>query len=234
MCGHIGNVVDSYLAAKLMEALDLSSALPKMRNNPGTGPASSVDMILQDEQGRCVQPAIWWLLLERSEHGGYKPSRYTSFNTRSDKLNQKHSAGYVPYRKSRCIVPATYFIEGEGLKGSRQYHRVEPQDCAFALGGLYRAWVNRETGELAYSCSVITLPPHPSDNWRRVHSKSTPLMLPANEPEIIGKWLDPGFDAIDSFDTTLLEPRFPGKVRCVPVERPGNQRVVGETICIDN
>ncbi len=72
MCGHIGNVVDSYLVRKLLDALDMGEALPKLRNNPGAGPASSIDIILQDEQGRRVQPAIWWLLLERAV-SGYKP-----------------------------------------------------------------------------------------------------------------------------------------------------------------
>jgi len=125
MCGHIGNVVESFLTRVLMDALDMGDALPDLRNNPGSGPAASIDIILQDEQNRRIQPAIWWLLLEKAE-SGYKPSRYTSFNTLYDKLDQPRSAGYRPYRSSRCIVPATYITEGEGTKGARRYHRIEP------------------------------------------------------------------------------------------------------------
>ncbi len=231
MCGHIGNVVDSFLARMLLDALDMGHALPGLRNNPGTGPASSIDIILQDEQGRRVQPAIWWLLLERAETG-YKPSKYTSFNTRSDKLDQKRSAGYRPYRNSRCIVPATYIIEGEGTKGARRYHRVEPTESAFALGGLYRTWLNKETGELTYSSSVIALPPHPDERWLGIHTKSMPLMLPTDNSEVIAKWLDPAFDQVEEFHP-LLEPRFPGNLRCVPVERPGDQREVGNAFLIE-
>lgn len=75
------------------------------------------------------------------------------------------------------MVPASYFIEGTGPKGQRVYHRIEPTDQAFALGGLYRTWLNRETGEVLYSCSVITLPPHVSDTWQAIHPKSTPFQI---------------------------------------------------------
>jgi len=232
MCGYIGNVTDSPLTRLLLTYLGMEGALPVLRNNPGSGPAASIDMVVEDEQGRRIKSAIWWLLLESNPQGGFKPSRYTSFNTRSDKLDVKRSAGFQPYRKSRCIVPATYFIEGDGPKGARRYHRMEPAEFAFALGGLYRTWLNRETGELSYSCSVITLTPHPDDRWRQVHSKSTPLMLPADDRDLMDKWLDPGFDRVEEF-RPLLQPRFPEPVTCIPVQRPGDQREIGESFVIE-
>ena len=227
MCGWIGNVTDSPLTRALLEILGMDDLLPRLRNNPGSGPASSVDIIVGGEEGPQVKEALWWLLLERQE-GRLRPSRYTSFNTRSDKLDQKRSVGYRPYRDSRCLVPASYFIEGTGPKGRRIYHRIEPTDAAFALGGLYRTWVDRESGEISHSCSVITLSPHPSDVWQAIHPKSTPLMLPP-EPQLIDRWLDPEFDRVEAF-RPLLEPRFRQSVRCVPVERPGDQRQVGDVI----
>ncbi len=225
MCGYIGNVTDSPLTKALM--LIIGHEPPQLRHNPGTGPAASIDIILND-QGPQVRQAIWWLLLEPKD-GQFRPSRYTSFNTRSDKLDQKRSVGYVPYRKSRCVIPASYFIEGTGPKGQRVYHRIEPQEHSFALGGLYRTWVNREAGELVHSCSVITLSPHPNQTWQQIHPKSTPLMLPA-DPELIGRWLDPEIDP-EEF-VPLLEPRFEQDVRCVPIERPGNQRQIGDPVTI--
>ncbi len=227
MCGYIGNVTDSPLTRLLLTYLGMEGTHPVLRNNPGSGPAASIDMIMEDEQGRRIQSAIWWLLLESNRQGGFKPSRYTSFNTRSDKLDEKRSAGFQPFRKARCIVPATYFIEGDGPKGTRRYHRVEPAGSAFALGGLYRTWLDRETGELSYSCSVITLLPHSDERWRQVHSKSTPLMLPIGDTDLLAKWLDPHFDRVEEFKS-LLEPRFPTPLTCVPVQRPGDQKEIGE------
>ncbi len=226
MCGYIGNVIDSPLTKVLMDLIG-HDLWPQLRNNPGTGPAANIDIVL-GEQGPQVQQAIWWLLLEPKD-GQFRPSRYTSFNTRSDKLNEKRSAGYVPYRKSRCVVPASYFIEGTGPKGKRVYHRIEPTEHSFALGGLYRTWVNRETGEVIYSCSVITLSAHASPTWQAIHPKSTPLMLPP-DPELIRRWLDPEIDA-EEF-APLMKPRFHQPLQCVPVERPGNQRQTGGPITI--
>jgi putative SOS response-associated peptidase YedK len=227
MCGYLGNVTDSPLTRVLLDYLGMGDQLQVLADNPGRGPASSIDIVLESEQGRRIQSAIWWLLLEGDGQGGFKPSRYASFNTRSDRLDEKRSAGFRPFRQARCIVPATYFIEGDGPKGGRRYHRVEPDGCAFALGGLYRSWVHQGTGELTYSCSVITLPPHPDVRWRQVHGKSTPLMLPLENGELVARWLDPQFHRVEEF-RPLLQPRFPQPIRCVPVNRPGDQRVVGE------
>ena len=131
----------------------MEELLSRLRDNPGSGPASSIDIIV-DDRGSQVRKALWWLLLERQE-GRFRPSKYTSFNTHSNKLDQKRSVGYLLYRKSRCLVPASYFIEGTGPKGRRLYHRIQPTGEAFALGGLYRAWVDRESGEMVHSCSKV-------------------------------------------------------------------------------
>ncbi len=227
MCGYIGNTIDSPLTQALMDILGLGSQLPALHNNPGSGPASLVDIIIQGDTGPVVVQATWWLLLEKTDNQRLRPSRYTSFNTRSDKLNVRRSAGYLPYRQSRCIVPATYIIEGEGAKGQRRYHRIEPSSRSFALGGLYRQWLNRHTGESQLSCSVITLPPHPQ--WRTIHSKSTPLFLPAEQPALIADWLNPGMHEVQRFDA-LLQPQFHDTLICTPVLRPGDQQVIGPPI----
>ncbi len=206
----------------------MDELVQQLSNNPGTGPAANID-IVAGEQGPQVRQAVWWLLLE-SKDGQFRPSRYTSFNTRSDKLNEKRSAGYKAYRTSRCVIPASYFIEGTGPKGKRVYHRIEPTEHSFALGGLYRTWVNRETGEVTYSCSVITLPPHASPTWQVIHPKSTPLMLPP-DPEVIGRWLDPSFNQVEEF-ALFIEPRFHQSVQCIPIERPGDQRQIGDPVTI--
>lgn len=227
MCGFLGNIVDSPLTRALLETLGMASAAPALRLNPGTGPATSIDIIAQAAEGPRVIPALWWLLLERSAQG-YRPSKYTSFNTRSDKLNEPRSLGYHPYRHSRCIVPATYIIEGEGPRGHRKYHRIEPTTAAFALGGLYREWIHPDSEAKTLSCSVITLPPHPQ--WMDIHSRSTPLFLP-HDRELLARWLDPRITDVAEFEP-LLTPAFHDRLRCLPIERPGHQRPLGEPIMI--
>lgn len=227
MCGYLGNVIDSPLSQLLMQLLEIDIGQQPLRNNPGAGPAASIDIILEQGGQRIVSPAIWWLLLEDSAQG-LKPSRYTSFNTRWDKLNTPRSAGFRAFRESRCVIPATFIIEGEGPKGHRRYHRIAPTTTAFALAGLYREWQHSRSGQRLRSCSVITLPPHPA--WRAIHSKSTPLFLP-NTPSILDDWLSPAIRQIEIFEA-LLQPSFPGPLQCLPVERPGNPRPVGEVFIL--
>lgn len=232
MCGYIGNVTDSPLVRALMISLGLEGVIPSLRNNTGSGPAALIDVLLEDEGGRRVQPAVWWLLLEQTETGGFKPSRYTSFNSRSDKLGQSRSAGFQPFRASRCIVPASYIIEGDGPKGQRRYHRIEPTGEAFALGGLFRRWLDKKTGELQFSCSVITLPPLADRRWQAMHSKSMPLMLPTGDSGLIDDWLSPQVHDTHRF-ADLLTPRLSADIVCTPIDRPGTQQAIGDRFVIE-
>ena len=234
MCGSLGNVIDDPLYITLMELLEVrKQEQEKANNNPACGPATQIDIIFEDSSEpspvRKLDTATWWLLLDKQADGSLKPSKYPSFNTRSDKLNVPRSAGYTAYRQSRCIIPATFVIEGEGGKHNRRYHKIEPQRCGFALGGLYRRWVNEQTGDVIKSCSVITLPPHPA--WQDIHSKSTPLFLPTHNKELIDQWLDPHFHDVGYFDE-ILKPEFPEDLIVTPIERPGNLAAVGKSFVI--
>lgn len=230
MCGYIGYLKDSPQSLDLVRELGIENQLPLLRNNPGTGPSSLIDIIKQGDSGPKVARAIWWLLLEKTEDGYHRPSKYTSFNTRSDKLNIKRSAGYLAFRQSRCIIPATYIIEGEGPKGSRRYHRIEPNHQAFALGGLFRHWGSPDTDNEVLSCSVIVLPPHPI--WAGIHTQSTPLFLPVENASLIKLWLDPEFSDTEAFES-ILQPQFHDQLTCTPIQRPGNQVITGEHFTIN-
>lgn len=234
MCGYLGNVIQDPLYKTLMDLLQAKDQLNLEFDNPGSGPAASINIIHGAGQGaasgeRQLDKAIWWLLLDKQPDGGLKPSKYTSFNTRCDKLNVPRSAGYKAFRQSRCIIPATYIIEGEGAKNARKYHKIEPRHCGFALAGLYRTWLDESSGEELKSCSVITVPPTPE--WQGIHSKSTPLFLPAHNAELIDQWLDPAVNDVAVFDY-LFEPliglRGEEALVATPIDRPGSQQVIGE------
>ncbi|WP_299194636.1 SOS response-associated peptidase family protein [uncultured Amphritea sp.] len=225
MCGFFEFDSKSAQAQALIRSLEIEEQSDLFQVNTGSGPASFVDIVIGQQAGLQVVPAIWWLLLDQN----LKPSHYTSFNTRSDKLDVRNSAGYLPYRSHRCIVPATAIVEGEGSKGKRRYHRIEPENTAFALGGLYREWWNRDTGEQMLSCSIITLPPHLA--WQDIHSKSVPLFLPHDDKDIIAKWLDPLFSDVEEF-RGLLTPTIRDTLKITPVDRPSTQIQTGESFAI--
>jgi putative SOS response-associated peptidase YedK len=178
--------------------------------------------IIKNNQPPTLETAIWWLLLD---HRTLKPNyNYASFNSRSDKLFQPRSISYKPYRESRCIIPASAFVEGLGDK--KTYHMIELADQAIAFGGLYKESINRDTGEIIYSASIITLPP--VKQWNNIHPKSIPLMLDYKNKELIDKWLDPGFSDIDTF-SELLTPEIHQPQRITPIGRPSQWNPIGES-----
>ena len=93
---------------------------------------------------------------------------------------------------------------------------IELDGSAIAFGGLYKEHVDRETGEIVYSASIITLPPL-TPQWDKIHPKSMPLMLDFEDEELIEKWLDPTFHNVEEFESLLQ----PGVLKPMKVSRIG-------------
>lgn len=232
MCGRL-NVTDNPLLIELLEQLgiQLFPAAPAqlrldlpIRTGRFIRATNLVSMVLQQDDQRRVQDAIWWLLLEPTEQG-FKPGPYTSFNTRSDKLHVRGSAGFQAYRQQRCIIPASGFGETETLQGVSRYTDFIGKR-ALAFAGLYRTWLNKNTGELTYSCSIITLAPHPK--LMPYHSKAMPMMLP---PSAFDAWLGP-HSSIHEFDC-LLQPKIYTGLLAIPINKPSLYQPIAEPVEIE-
>lgn len=224
MCGRL-NVIDCPEVIDLCEQLGINlqdQAMP-LRTNRFIRATNKISIAVEQDGQRRLQDAIWWLLLEQAEHG-FKPSQYTSFNTRYDKLDVKGSAGYSAYRTQRCIIPAAGFGETEVVDGKNQYTDFIGQS-GLAFGGIYRTWLNKETGELTYSCSVITLPPHPK--LLPYHSKASPLMLTS---DVVDSWLSADQN-VEEFEK-LFAPNIPVQLNAVPIDKPSTFNKIGDPVFI--
>jgi putative SOS response-associated peptidase YedK len=219
MCGRL-NVSDNPLVIGLLEGLGMPLWPGALRTGRFIRATNTISIVLEQQGQRRLQDAVWWLLLEPTATG-FKPSPYTSFNTRSDKLNTKGSAGFIPFRQQRCLVPATGFGETEVIDGQTVYHDFIGEQ-AIAFGGLYRTWLNKETGELVYSCSIITLPPHPK--LLPYHSKAMPLMVP---PEQFALWLSPEQQDVSVFDD-VLKPVLRQQLQGFQIDRPSTHQKIGQ------
>lgn len=225
MCGRL-NVIDCPEVIDLCGQLGINlqgQSMP-LRTSRFIRATNKISIVVEQNGQRRLQDAIWWLLLEQAEHG-FKPSQYTSFNTRYDKLNVKGSAGYAAYRTQRCIIPVAGFGETEVVNGKNQYTDFIGQS-GLALGGLYRTWLNKKTGELTYSCSVITLPPHPK--LMLYHTKASPLLLPVNK---FDAWLssDPN---VGKFDDILIA-KIPTQLQATQIDKPSTHISGSEVIFIE-
>lgn len=238
MCGRL-NVIDDPAVVGLCEVLGIKlypneqsseiKHLPDGRPIPNTfrrfvRAAEWVGVIREVNQQRVFEPATWWLLLEQTDIG-FKPSKYTSFNTRYDKLNTPRSAGFRAFRQSRCIIPVKGFGETQGKGTKVIYTDFEAKNGALALGGLCREWVHSITGERALSCSVITLPPH--DKLKPYHEKSMPLILNQSDGSM-NMWLDSTLTDVSVFES-FLQPFLGQDLFATQIDKPSSHQPVGES-----
>ena len=224
MCGRL-NLTNTPGVQTLLNQLEID-LWPEPFDQRFVRATNQIPIVIEQNNQRQQKLATWWLLLEPTETS-FKPSKYTSFNTRYDKLNVPRSAGYIPFRQSRCIIPAAGFGETEFInKKPIHYYDFEavPGE-AIAFGGLYKEWINKNSGEVVFSCSVITLPPH--NKLKHIHSKASPLILP-QDPNLLDSWLDPMNQNTDMFNS-LLSPNLPQDLNAYPIDKPSTFIQMGNT-----
>lgn len=93
-------------------------------------------------------------------------------------------------KSRRCIIPMDFFVEGpEKEKYAKPYliHRKDSE--VFFAGGIYEEWVDKDTGEVFTTFSILTTSATPL--LQKVGHHRSPLLL---EPEIIPQWLDSSTD----------------------------------------
>ena len=221
MCGRF-NLAKSPEVDNLCQSLGIDS--DGLRYSGDIAPGAKISIIYQIKSDILTSDAIWSLLLDTET---LKPHRkYATFNTRSDKLHQPRSIGYKPFCTSRCIIPASAFIEGLGDR--KTYHKIEFEKEAVAFGGLYKEWVSKETGEIIRSASIITLPSLPQ--WEKIHPKSYPLMLPGSE-EVRRQWLNPCFQDVAEFEE-LLKPGIETPQIVTPIGKVSLWNGIGDPFII--
>lgn len=210
MCGRF-NVIDSPQVRLLVDVLGIE--LGALRFSADVAPGAQISIVRQSVSSRALVDALWWLMLDPAT---LKPNyQYASFNSRSDKLDSKQALAYKPFRESRCIIPASAFVEGLGDR--KTYHKIELVDQAIAFGGLCKHYLNERTGESVFSASIITL--GPLTQWQSIHPKSMPLMLPVHDKALIDDWLDPDFRDVSRFQSLLI-PRVSAPQRITAIGRP--------------
>ncbi|MFT4924607.1 MAG: putative SOS response-associated peptidase YedK [Phenylobacterium sp.] len=225
MCGRF-NISDDPLTRMLCEQLGLFDQQANLRFSEDIPPASTISIIKQNppvegKRGqRTIEDAIWWLLLEKDQTEFKANYKYASFNSRSDKLNSPRAIAYHPYRESRCIIPASSFVEGQ----DKRYHQLQAVDSAIAFGGLYKTWINENSGEVIHSASIITLPGNPK--LEHIHRKSVPLMLPLDNTRLIDAWLEPSFSKVEKFEP-FLQPILRQPFLATPVDKPSKRNPIG-------
>ena len=126
----------------------------------------------------------WGLIPEWSKTEDIK--KYT-LNARIETINEKPSFKNA----KRCVIFADGFYEWKWLdpKGrKKQKYLIEyPDSELFGFAGLYDQWVNKETGEILESCSIVTTVTE--GIMKEIHNSK--LRMPVTVSiDSISKWLN--------------------------------------------
>ncbi|MBS1796143.1 MAG: SOS response-associated peptidase [Acidobacteria bacterium] len=137
-------------------------------------------------------------------------------NARAETLAEKPSFRSA-FRARRCIVPASGFYEwAKKGAGAKQpfYFYLKDKDL-FGFAGLWEEWLDKATGELVETCTIITT--EANAVLEPVHDRMPVILKPENYDE----WLDE-----DEKDTKrlgkLLVPYPAAEMSSHPVSRAVN------------
>lgn len=129
-----------------------------------------------------------------------KDIRKHTLNARIETIAEKPS--FRSYVQQRCLVLVDGFYEWQWLdekgKNKQKFEIGMPDGGAFALAGIWSDWLDRETGELMRTYSVLTT--EANELMSRIHNstKRMPVIL---HPENEQKWLSGG--ELDGSDLEL-------------------------------
>lgn len=139
-----------------------------------------------------------------------KDFKASMFNARAESLRDKASFK-KPFKKTRCIVPASGFFEWQKTEDGKVPHFIKAKDdTPLAFAGLYEHW-QKSDAEPITSHTIITTTPN--DLMKDLHNRM-PVIL---NPEHFELWLDPENEDVDILEH-LLKP-FEGELEAYPVAK---------------
>lgn len=113
--------------------------------------------------------------------------KYT-LNARIETVNEKPS--FKNSVNKRCLVIANGYFEWQWLdpkgKNKQKYELCLPNEELFAFAGLYSHWVDKNTGELKNTYTILTTEASPLLAKIHNHNKRMPVVL---KQEDESKWL---------------------------------------------
>ncbi|UOQ54356.1 SOS response-associated peptidase [Hymenobacter cellulosivorans] len=176
-----------------------ASFLEPMSPTYNAAPSQQLPIITNSEPGR-IQLVQWGLLpgWVKDVKAAPKP-----INARAETLAEKPSFRQLLQRR-RCLVLADSFYEWQqttpAKKGPKTPHRILLRnEQPFAFAGLWDEWVDRSSGEVVPTFTIITT--EPNELMASLHNRM-PVILPDRRAELA--WLDDGSSVTEH--QTLLQP----------------------------
>ena len=133
----------------------------------------------------ALEPAVGrWGLVPWMHKGPAKDWKFPTNNCRSEEMHAKPSFRDA-LKEKRCIIPATYFVEHTGPKGSMTKHKISMADGSpLFLAGLWSR--HSFEGETTESYTMVMQEAHDGDDMCPFHNRQ-PVFL---DRQRAATWLD--------------------------------------------
>jgi putative SOS response-associated peptidase YedK len=178
MCYHSKQTADAQSLEKRFNAKFDTGEYTAQRYNGFTFPMTPV---ITNENSNLIQLYSWGLIPDWSKDHKF---RVNTLNARIETLTEKPS--FKSYVKNRCLILANGFYEWKWLdekgKTKQQYEITLSDNSPFAFAGIYSTWIDKTTGEILNTYSIITT--EANELMAEIHNtkKRMPVILtPENE-----------------------------------------------------
>ena len=172
MCGRYTVISPAPVLAKRFNAKEATAPAP----NYNAAPSQTLPIITNATPGQ-IQLVSWGLVpgWSRDPAGGPKP-----INARAETLGEKPSFRQLLARR-RCLVLADSFYEWQATERGKIPHRILlKSEEPFAFAGLWDEWVDKASGEVHPTFTIITT--EPNELMARLHT-CMPVLLPGPDAE---------------------------------------------------
>lgn len=173
-------------------------------------------MVRMADEGRELLLAEFGLLPFWSKE---RKIKYSTFNARSETVETASSFKTPWAKRQRCLVPADWVVEPDWRTGKSIPTAIGRADgLPMGLAGLWDGWLDKATGEVVHSFTLLTINADAHALMRNYHKpgdeKRMVVILPEDR---YGDWLScPTRDA-----PSLLLPYPADALRAVPVSGLG-------------
>jgi len=172
MCGRYTVIAPAPALAKRFSAKEAATPAPTFNAAP-----SQALPIITNATPEQIQLVNWGLVpsWSRDPASGPKP-----INARAETLGEKPSFRQLLARR-RCLVLADSFYEWQATERGKIPHRILlKSEEPFAFAGLWDEWLDRSTGELHPTFTIITT--EPNELMAKLHNRM-PVILPGPDAE---------------------------------------------------
>ena len=140
--------------------------------------------VICNDKTDLIQMYQWGLIPFWAKDEDYANKiRYSTFNAKAETITQKPSFK-TPVKNNRCIVICNGFFEWQTINNKKFPYYIQLKEKGImTLAVIYDSWLNKNTGEIIKTFSVITTTANPL--VEKIHNikKRMPVILGKNEKE---------------------------------------------------